>query len=314
MTGMTADDRDPPTTSGAIAVANLHAQIDGLTARLPTPRSMQAAGTPPAVLEQALLVDLLLLRGQVLGRIADYERAAELADELVRDAPNDGAPWLARARSRATFHRFTEALGDLDAAAQRGIDRAAVDGDRAAILQGVGRSAEALELRREAARRRPDLATLGSLAVLMAERGEVAEAESLFTEARLRYRGVSPFPVAEIDFRRGLMWLGERDLPAAHVWFAAAVRRVPAHAPALGRLAEIDAARGALDAAVARLHAVTMCSDDPQYAHTLACLLRDAGRPREAERWRDRAASRYEELLTRYPEAFAHHVLVDHNH
>jgi hypothetical protein len=47
------------------------------------------------VAEQALLVDLLILRGEVLGRITDYERAAELAQVLVRDAPDDGAAWLA---------------------------------------------------------------------------------------------------------------------------------------------------------------------------------------------------------------------------
>ena len=35
--------------------------------------------------DQALLVDLLILRGEVLGRIADYERAADLA-QLLPDA------------------------------------------------------------------------------------------------------------------------------------------------------------------------------------------------------------------------------------
>ena len=98
--------------------------------------------------ERALLVDLLLLRGHVLGRIADYERAAELAELLVRDAPDDGAAWLARARTRATFHRFAEALADLDAAGRCGADRATLDAERAAILQAVGCYAEALVLRR----------------------------------------------------------------------------------------------------------------------------------------------------------------------
>ena len=98
----------------------------------------------PAVAERALLVDLLILRGEVLGRIADYERAAELAEVLVRDAPDDGAAWLARARTRATFHRFAEALADLDAAGRRGADQAALDAERAAILQAVGCYAEAL--------------------------------------------------------------------------------------------------------------------------------------------------------------------------
>ena len=107
------------------------------------------------------------------------------------------------------------------------------------------------------------------------------------------------------------MWLGERDLPAARAWFDAAVRRVPAYAPALGHLAEVDAALGALEAAIDRLRPLAVSSDDPEYAATLAGVLGDAGRPLEAEHWRVRAASRYEELVSRHPEAFAHHVIVD---
>ncbi|HEV8568256.1 MAG TPA: hypothetical protein VGQ92_14440 [Actinoplanes sp.] len=175
--------------------------------------------------KRALLVDLLILRGEVLGRIADYERAAELEQVLVRDAPEDGAAWLARARTLATFHRFPEALADLDAAGRRGADRAALDAERAAILQAIGCYADARVLRRDAAERRPDFATLGALAVHEAEHGKVTEAECLFTEARRRYRRVSPFPVAGLDFRRGLMWLGVRHLPAARAWFDAAVCR-----------------------------------------------------------------------------------------
>jgi tetratricopeptide (TPR) repeat protein len=258
-------------------VANLQAQINGLTARAAAARSGQAALARPAVAEQALLVDLLILLGHVLGRIADYERAAQRAEQLVRDAPDDGAAWLAQARTRAAFHRFLEALADLDAAGRRGADRAALEAERAAILQAVGCYAEALVLRRTAAERRPDFTTLGALAVLEAEHGEVAQAERLLTEARRRYRGVSPFPVAELDFRRGLMWLGQRDLPAARAWFDVAVQRVPAYAPALGHLAEVDAALGARDAAINRLRPLAASSDDPEYAASLASVLSNAG-------------------------------------
>src|SRR4029453_12957260 len=121
-------------------------------------------------------------------------------------------------------------------------------------------------------------------------------------------RGGSPFPVAELDFRRGLMWLGERDLPAARAWFAAAVRRVPAYAPALGHLAEVDAALGAHDAAIDRLRFLAGSSDDPEYAATLAGLLTDVGRPQEAEQGRVRAGARCDELVLRHPEAFADHA------
>ena len=260
------------------------------------------------MVEHALLVDLLLLRGQLLGRITDYERAAELAEVLVRAAPDHGRAWLARARTRAAFHRFREALADLDAVGRRGVDRAALDADRAAILQAVGCYKEALVLRRTAAERWPSFTTLGALAVLQAERGQVTEAERLFTEARRRYRDVSPLPVAELDFRRGLMWLGECDLPAARAWFDAAVGRVPVYAPALGHLAEVDAARGAHEAAIDRLRPLAVSSDDPEYAATLVGVLRDTGRPLEAEHWRSSAAARYDELVLRHPQAFADHA------
>jgi len=285
-------------------VANLQAQIDGLAAQLAGARSWRAS----AVAERARLVDLLILRGEVLGRIADYERAAELAMVLVRDAPDDGAAWLARAGTRATFHRFSEALADLDAAGRCGADQATLDAERAAILQAVGCYAEARVLRRDAAERRPDFTTLGALAVLEAERGEVAQAERLFTEARRRYRGVSPFPVASLDFRRGLMWLSQRDLLTARAWFDVAVQRLPAYAPALGHLAEVDAALGARDAAINRLRPLAASSDDPEYAASLASVLSDAGQPVEAEQWRMSAAARYDELVVRHPEAFVDHA------
>jgi tetratricopeptide (TPR) repeat protein len=258
--------------------------------------------------EPALLVELLLPRGHVLGRIADYEHAAGLAELLVCAAPDDGAAWLARARTRASFHRFAEALADLDAAGRRGADQATPEAERAAILQAVVCYAEALVLRRTAAERRPDFTTLGALAVLEAERGEVAQAERLFTEARRRYRGVSPFPVASFDFRRGLMWLGQRDLHTARAWFDAAVQRVPAYAPALGHLAEVDAALGARDAAIDRLRPLAASSDAPEYAASLASVLSDAGQPLEAEPWRRSAAARYDELVVRHPEAFVDHA------
>jgi tetratricopeptide (TPR) repeat protein len=308
MTRLTEEDCEPPITSGAIAVTNLQAQIDGLAVRAHRAGSRQAPAARAAVAERAVLTDLLTLRGHVLGHVADYERAAELAERLVRDAPDDGAAVLARASARATLHRFAGALADLDAAERRGWDRATLDAERAAIYQATGCRTRALVLRQNAAEHQPGFATLGALAVLQAERGETAEAERLFTEARRRYRGVSPFPVASLELQRGLMWLGEGDLLAARTWFDAARRRLPAYVPALGRLAEVDAALGDPEAAIARLRPLAASSDDPEYPASLARILSAAGHGREAGQWGQRAAARYDELVLRHPEAFAGHA------
>ncbi|WAU82531.1 tetratricopeptide repeat protein [Streptomyces sp. Qhu-G9] len=298
------DDHEPVTTNGTIALVNLSAQIDSLA----TQGQRADSTTLFAVAQQAVLVDLLALRGHLLGRVADYEHAAQLAERLVCEAPGDSIALLARARTRATLHRFAEAMTDLDAAGRAGAAQATLDGERAAILQAVGCYAEAQLLLRKAAPHQSDFTMLSALAVLQAERHETAEAEQVFGEARRSYRGVSPFPLAQLDFRRGVMWMREGDLPAARAWFEAARRRVPGYAPATGHLAEVDLLLGDPEAAVAHLRPLVETSDDPEYSSHLALVLRVAGRYQEAQQWRDRAAERYDELVLRHPEAYADHA------
>ena len=64
------------TTNGTIAFANLAAQIDGLELH-----AVQGWLTSRSWAE---LVDLLIMRADVLGRIADYERALALAELRAR--------------------------------------------------------------------------------------------------------------------------------------------------------------------------------------------------------------------------------------
>jgi Flp pilus assembly protein TadD len=84
---------------------------------------------------------------------------------------------------------------------------------------------------------------------------------------------------------------------------------VPAHAPAGGHLADIDAALGHQEAAVERLRRLTRTSDDPHYAASLARVLRSAGRLEEAEKWRVTAAAGFRRLVARHPAAYAHHAV-----
>ncbi|WP_327118550.1 tetratricopeptide repeat protein [Nocardia sp. NBC_01730] len=293
-------DGELPTTAGALALANLQAQIDGQQ-RMALAGGLDVGG-------RAELFELVALRGHILGCIADYEWAQARAEQLTHDRPADGAALIARARARATFHRFTDALGDLDEARRLGADPAVVDAEHAAILQAVGRYDEALTFMREAVKRRADFASVAALASLCAESGDVATAEHLFDESRDHYRGVSPIPLAQLYFRRAKMWLAQGNLPLGHSWLSAAHRRLPAYAPAQGHLAEVEAALGETDSAIARLHPLTISSDDPDYPAQLARILSEVGRVEEAHEWRARAAARYNELVARHPEAFADHA------
>ena len=251
-------------------------------------------GEVSSVASRVQLVELLALRGQMLGRIGDTEQAAALAEQLVRDAPEEGLALGWRGPGRApTFIVSWMAWPISTRRSGSGWILIRWTPERVAIFQATGRFDEALALARTAAERRPDFHTIGALAVLHAERGEPATAEPLFAESRACYRSISPFPLALLDFQRGRMWLDQDDPQRARGWFAAAAQRVPAYAPAQGHLAEADAALGDADAAIARLRPLTVSADDPDYAAQLARILGAAGQVDEARMWRTRAAARY---------------------
>ncbi len=292
--------RDLPTTDGEIAVSNLEAQIEG-EARLERIRPLTTA-------QQAGIAELIIMRAQFLGRIEDYERAEKIAEGLVRAAPTDPVAFLARARARAAFHRFGDARADLDEAQRLGMRGERVESLRAAIFQATGRYDEALAIRERAAAARPSLGSLAALASVHADRGEIAEAERLYTEAPSLYRDVSPFPIAWLYFQQGAMWLREGQLERARELFEAAHQRLPAYAAAQGHLAEVESSLGQSDRAIALLLPLAGTSDDPDYAAQLARILKETGQAAGAERWRAVAASRYDDLVARHPEAFADHA------
>jgi tetratricopeptide (TPR) repeat protein len=293
-------DSGPVTTAGVIAVGNLEARIDGQAARATEGRL--------TVAERAELVELIALRGHVLGHVADAERAAAMADELAAQVPSDARAFVARARMRGVFHRFATALTDLDTAAALGGDLVVLDAERAAIYQALGRYDEALAIRRPPVDDHAEFSALAALAGVHGERGEMDEAEHWFGAATRCYRGTSPFPLAMLELQRGKLWTEHNDLRRAHAWFEAAVLRLPAYVPAQGHLAELDAALGDSAAAIARLRPLALASDDPDYATQLARILGNAGQTEEALSWRAKAEARYDELLARHQDAFADHA------
>lgn len=288
------------TTDGAIAVGNLDAQIAG-TERLGRTRAL-------SVKERASQAELLAQRGQILGRVSDYEAAEAIAESLVQEAPRDPIVWLTRAASRVTFHRFGDALADLDEAERAGASSGARDALRAGILQATGKEAEAMAIRGRLSEAHPDVLTLGAEATLRAARGELDEATRLFAAAIARYRDVSPFPVAWVEFQHGLVWMREEQYAKARELLSSAHRRLPQHVQARGHLAEVEAALGNVDAAVALLQPLAETSEDPDFAAQLARILIEAGRADAAAPWRTRAAARYDELMARHPEAYADHA------
>jgi tetratricopeptide (TPR) repeat protein len=282
-------------TNGAIALLNLQAQIDGLEGH-------------DTFAEAATLIDLLILRGLILGRISDYERAAQLANRQVGEATTDAAAYMARARTRAVFHRFAEALDDVDIADRMSPHDTAAKRECAAILQAQGRYHEALAAYATTDDRVSQFERAAALAGLWAERGEADTAQRFYLDSLRSYRGISPFPLALLDFQLGVMWMRHQQLEEARTCFEAAIARVPAYAAAQGHLAEVEADLGNPESALTRLYPLAVSSDDPDYAAQLARILGEMGWNDESSIWRRWAADRYDELTATHREAFADHA------
>jgi tetratricopeptide (TPR) repeat protein len=285
-------------TSGRIAVANLSASID----------SLELCRVEDATFEDLIaLSKLLFLRGDVLGRIVDHDRAERVANEAIARSPDRGSALYTRARLAERFHRFEEANALLGGALAAGHPKREIETERAALLQATGRYREARALREKLVRDEPGIDTLGALASLLAETAEWAEAESCYAAALRADDGLSPFPCGQLLFEWGVSALRRGDLDRAEAILAELDAILPQHVLGRGHRAEVAIARGQFDLAEALIAPLLGASDDPEYRAIYAEILGARGDSRAAGE-AERAAAAYEVLLARRPEAYADHA------
>jgi tetratricopeptide (TPR) repeat protein len=288
--------RVPRTTSPGIALDNLDVQIRGVEAAMARAPDRDDFG--------ASLVELLLARGQYRGRIADYDRAASVADALVQRHPESGEAQLARASTLAAFHRFADALDALNAAERAGAPAPRLSRARATTYMAQGRFDDAAAVDAWPDDAGLDAVQLAAAATLAGERGLDAESERLFDRAGTAYRDVSPFPVAWVNFQHGSLLERKGNAERARLYFEVAREVLPTFAHACVHLAALDPPKAAL----VLLEPLLSSSDDPQVATAYAEALVRLDRSGEAEPLVARARKRYDELVARHPEAFADHA------
>jgi tetratricopeptide (TPR) repeat protein len=283
------------TTNAAIALGNLDAQIEG--------RERVARHDPNDVAAAHVVIDLLLARGEYASRVADYERASELAGSLVLAHPESGEAHVARAATLGTFHDFAAEELELDAA-EHAKPPANVAAARATMWMAEGRFDAAASVGAFHDPATLDPMALATAGVLAGERGQIDESERLFERARASYRDVSPFPVAWMDFQRGALLERRGARARARLYFEEAHRVLPSFAHPAVHLAGMETPAGAL----AILEPMVGQGDDPQVDAAYADALRRLGRDVEANAATARARARYEELLRAHPLAFADHA------
>lgn len=286
-------------TSGRIAVANLSASIESL-------ELCRLNGATFADL--VALSNFLFLRGDLLGRIVDHDRAELMAKKSIAFSPNYAGTLYIRARLAERFHRFQEANTLLDQAFAAGDQSQKIDLERSALLQATGLYSEALLLRERLAKDNPSIQTLGALATLLGEMDRWAEAESCYMAAVDADEGTSPIPCGQLLFEWGVSAMRRGSLDRAEEIFGQLDAILPQHVPGRGHRAEVALARGQLNFAEALITSLLAISDDPEYLATYAEILAARGEAEAAAIAAECAASAYELLLMRRPEAYADHA------
>jgi predicted Zn-dependent protease len=286
-------------TSGRIALANLSTSIE----------SLERYRVERATFENLMALSrFLFLRGDLLGRIVDHDRAELVANEAIELSPDTGSALYARARLAERFHRFPEANALLDQAVAAGHPRQEIDIEKAALLQATGHYKEALAVRETLAKDNPGIHTLGALASLSAEMGQWAAAEISYEAALDADESTSPIPCSQLLFEWGVSAMRRGDLDRAEAIFVELESILPQHVPGRGHRAEVALARGQLKVAAALITPLLAIADDPEYRATYAEILAARGKAEAAASEAERAAAAYEVLLARRPEAYADHA------
>jgi tetratricopeptide (TPR) repeat protein len=286
-------------TSGRIALASLSSTIEGLERR-----RADGAGCDDLV----ALSKLLFLRGDLLGRIADHDRAETVAEQAAAASPDVAGALLIRARLAERFHRFEEGGTLLDGALAAGGDSREIRVTRASMLQATGRFQEALALREALAREDRGIHTLCALATLLAEMDQWNAAETLYAEALDADDRASPLPCAQLLFEWGVSAMRRGELERAEQLFGELEAILPGHVPGRGHRAEVALARGRIDVAAALIEPLLDTSDDPEYRGIHAEVLAARGDHAAAASQAQLAADEYESLLARRPQAYADHA------
>jgi tetratricopeptide (TPR) repeat protein len=283
------------TGDGGIAMGNLEAQIEGtedLFHRDPKDTDQLRA-----------LVNLISTRAQYTSKVADLEKTLELADELVKLAPDKPESYETRGRARSGLHLFKLATEDFDEALKHGGDRAKQSASRASVLQAEGDLDGAMVLRESAAAASPDISTLVPKAELLGELDKPNDADLLFRDAWANYKSVSPFPIAWLLFQEASMWEKQGNVARAKAFYEAAYERLPAYAHAASHLAALESPSRAVEI----LTPIVATADDPEFELVMARALVKLG-DASAKSHFDRVAARYDELVAKHPEAYRDHA------
>lgn len=315
------DSSEPPASSAAEPAPSLAAagasysslldeldqRIDGLQVR--------ANARPGDWLTRMHLGSAILERAGLTNELDDFERVQDVLDEAFTIAPEGSGPLLLAARFNFAIHRLDAAEEYLDAmdrrAMQRRGEQLAARLLRSEIALQRGEYEAAFTGLSELAAVMPEAASV-ELALYHARTGKPAEAEALLDAALASTSRKDPRRRAWTRLQLGLLAMDR----GAHL--VALERLEAADAELRGwwlvqeHLAEVHDRLGNHGKAIAIYEDLVRSTDLPQHMDALASGYQHAGEPQKAQALIEQAAARWEEQLSRFPEAAMGHGLQHH--
>lgn len=292
----------PVATAGIIAAINLNSSLRRSW------RSLELWPNKPGTADR--IVDEEQYRVQFYGDVTALDRLVALEYRISSEALKSADICLIAARIASTVHRFSEATNYIRNAEALGASDVLCEQLALSIDQAIGRNLDnVLALRQRIARTNQSIQNLVSLGALLADLGEFDDADRAYRKAIQNYRDVSPFALAGVCFRLGLLW-GETAFPrqsdqAAH-WYTRAISYFPNYSHARVHLAELHLSAGRLDEAQALLDPIA-ASNDPEVAWRLAEIHSAKDDAEAATRHLEAARIAFNDAIHRHELAFADH-------
>ena len=275
------------TTNSAIALQNLDSQINSLLKLI--------SQYPQRDDFRCKLFDLLSTKILFTGNFRDFKTLRELADSMA----NSSQKKLYRARFYSKIHEFKKSNKILST-----IDEKSDSVRKLLLTNKLGLQSEITQVDRQQLALYHHYSDFMLLAEIEAEQQNFVTADEYFEKALASYHDSSPFFVAHLFFRRGLMWSEKAGKPKRAVkFYEEAVHYMPQYVTAQVHRAEL---MESIDDAIATLNLIKH-SYDPEPLGLLAKLHHQKGEFVLAEQLTASAKKKYKDLLGQYPKAFAKH-------
>ncbi|WP_259314226.1 tetratricopeptide repeat protein [Capillimicrobium parvum] len=243
----------------------------------------EARAHPGSALVLATLGSAYLQRVRETGDPSFYARADGVLRRALRLDPRSPDALTAGGTLALARHDFRGALRLGEAARRAAPALVAPLGVVVDAQVELGRYGAAARTLQEMVDRKPDLASYARVSYFRELHGDLAGAEKAMRLA-VTAGGGAPENVAYVQTLVGALAFARGDLAGAERASRSALAQDPGYVPAQAGLARVEAARGRLPRAIARLRGVVESLPLPQYAVALGETELAAGRVRAARR------------------------------